>query len=240
MYALYARMEKPLYVTSLVEPAKEILVAAYGSCAEGIYRKRQAANENDTYWGTSADIKKLQAFGYDGIIWGTEKSSTREYMVFDPAQIKSATDNIGTFDPEKPDIRYQLRDGDTISSREALANVLESTAQNDRERELLAQYKSIIKELDEDEAKLAKHKGIIRDLSFQKGGLTAQEKEELEKAKNRAQIVQNRLNRKDKRNIRQFKGWMAVKYSQTAFFDSQKKDFNKYLYGIFNLIILVH
>ncbi|MBQ2700464.1 MAG: hypothetical protein IJF65_04820 [Clostridia bacterium] len=49
-------------------------------------------------------------------------------------------------------LRYQLRDGDTISSREALANALESTAQNDRERELLAQYKGIIKELDEDEA----------------------------------------------------------------------------------------
>ncbi|MBQ8535843.1 MAG: hypothetical protein IJ461_00340, partial [Clostridia bacterium] len=48
MYALYARMEKPLYVTSLVEPAKEILRAAYGSRADGIYRKRQAANEKDT------------------------------------------------------------------------------------------------------------------------------------------------------------------------------------------------
>ena len=30
------------------------------------------------------------------------------YIVFEPTQIKSATDNIGTFDPNNPDIRYQL------------------------------------------------------------------------------------------------------------------------------------
>lgn len=58
-----------------------------------------------------------------------------------------------SFDVEEDDnLEFQLRDGDTISSREALANALQSTAQNDRERELLAQYKGIIKELDEDEA----------------------------------------------------------------------------------------
>lgn len=33
-------------------------------------------------------------------------------MVFDPAQIKSATDNVGTFDAQNPDIRYSLRETD--------------------------------------------------------------------------------------------------------------------------------
>ena len=35
---------------------------------------------------------------------------TGELVVFNPNQIKSATDNIGTFDPNNPDIRYSLVD----------------------------------------------------------------------------------------------------------------------------------
>ena len=51
---------------------------------------------------------------YDGIIFDGPalgwKDSVREYIVFRPEQIKSATGNIGTFDPTNPDIRYSLRD----------------------------------------------------------------------------------------------------------------------------------
>ena len=49
---------------------------------------------------------------YDGIVVPTET------VVFDPTQIKSATDNIGTFDPENPDIRYSVgakTDGDAAA-----------------------------------------------------------------------------------------------------------------------------
>lgn len=37
------------------------------------------------------------------------------YIVFSPTQIKSATDNIGTFDPTNPDIRYS-REGESFAS----------------------------------------------------------------------------------------------------------------------------
>ena len=51
---------------------------------------------------------------YDGIIFDGPalgwKDSVREYIVFRPEQIKSATGNVGTFDPTNPDIRYSLRD----------------------------------------------------------------------------------------------------------------------------------
>ena len=46
----------------------------------------------------------LKHLGYDGIHDGIE------WVAFDPTQIKSATDNIGTFDRNNPDIRYELRD----------------------------------------------------------------------------------------------------------------------------------
>lgn len=96
-------------------------------------------------------------------------------------------------------VLFQARDADTISSREALANALETAAKNDLERGLLADYKKIIQSLNEDQEKLAGHQKIIRELSFKKGGLSQQEKDELIKAKNRAEIVRNRLNRNDKK-----------------------------------------
>ena len=45
----------------------------------------------------------LEARGYDGV-----NNSDEEYIAFYPEQIKSATDNIGTFDRENPDIRYSV------------------------------------------------------------------------------------------------------------------------------------
>ena len=50
---------------------------------------------------------------YDGIV--DLKNDT--YYVEDPTQIKSATDNIGTFDRKNPDIRRSLKDDADISER---------------------------------------------------------------------------------------------------------------------------
>ena len=54
----------------------------------------------------------LRKAGYDGIIlvndagsWGR---STDAYIALDPEQVKSATDNVGTFNRYNPDIRYAL------------------------------------------------------------------------------------------------------------------------------------
>jgi hypothetical protein len=56
---------------------------------------------------------KLMEAGHDGVIldYGT-KDNVREYVAFDPTQIKSATGNKGTFDPSKPDITK--RDGGEV------------------------------------------------------------------------------------------------------------------------------
>lgn len=47
----------------------------------------------------------LIRLGYDGV-----NNSDEEYIAFYPEQIKSATDNIGTFDKGNPDIRYKVAD----------------------------------------------------------------------------------------------------------------------------------
>ena len=72
---------------------KDSLEELQSKFAEAIYE----ASENVT------EIKNT-ATNFDGIVTPTET------VVFEPTQIKSATDNIGTFDGSNPDIRYSDRD----------------------------------------------------------------------------------------------------------------------------------
>lgn len=67
--------------------------------------------------------------GYDGVNFYDE-----EYVAFYPTQIKSATDNIGTFDSNNPDVRYST-------------GTTEKTAEyyNQRYAELLEQYGAVQK-----------------------------------------------------------------------------------------------
>ena len=52
-------------------------------------------------------IRRAKAEGYDGVIFDTDTDNPMMadtfYVVFRPEQIKSATENIGTFDPNNPD-----------------------------------------------------------------------------------------------------------------------------------------
>ena len=60
-----------------------------------IYERAQAMN-------LIASPQVMARSGYDGIV----AYGGREAVVFRPEQIKSVADNIGTFDPKNPDIRY--------------------------------------------------------------------------------------------------------------------------------------
>lgn len=70
-------------------------------------------------YSTSEIARFAKKAGYDGVIFKGIEDIGVNYknvapadtlVVFDPTQIKSATDNIGTFDRNNPDIRYELRD----------------------------------------------------------------------------------------------------------------------------------
>lgn len=87
---------------------KAALAKNYGVNIYPVYlqmKKPFMATESDAYKLKTTD---LQTKGYDGVILSTPKGNV--YMVFDNSQIKSATDNIGTFDGRNPDIRYSLAD----------------------------------------------------------------------------------------------------------------------------------
>ena len=64
----------------------------------------------------------LKANGYDGVLLYSSKYAAdgdfSTAVVFDNTQIKSATDNVGTFDRENPDIRFSVGDGQTDADAE--------------------------------------------------------------------------------------------------------------------------
>ena len=115
----------------------------------------------------AAIIRKAKAGNYDGIILkndtDNELMAETFYIVFDNTQIKSATDNIGTFDGRNPDIRYS-REMDTVKALERQKKLLQEqrdywkdqtrltkTAKADKDavrklgREILREYSSSIK-----------------------------------------------------------------------------------------------
>lgn len=107
----------------------------YEVTAYGDYVQAPAEKYDDH---RSEYLNEAERQGCDGIIVKGEKSTL--YVVFDPTQIKSATDNIGTFDPENPDIRYSLKrdaalEKDFASIREQLETGKLTEEQADRLRE---------------------------------------------------------------------------------------------------------
>ena len=68
-----------------------------------------------------AVAKEIRESGHDGVIlMPKKKGGPREYMVLDPVQIKSATNNRGTFDPSDPDITksFSLKSSDCGANAE--------------------------------------------------------------------------------------------------------------------------
>ena len=86
---------------------------------EDAFRALQEYCQDEQFYKYEANefiVDFIKGMGFDGIthIGGgrfNPQSNVRHrvYIAFDPEQIKSATDNIGTFDPENPDINYSRK-----------------------------------------------------------------------------------------------------------------------------------
>jgi len=113
-------------------------------------------------------------------------------------QIKSATDNIGTFDPENPDIRYSIRT-DNLSDRDILADAFESVAQNDNERDFIRRYREQTQKLNEQQERLNGIRSRIREIMFTPGKRDAATTAELNRLKTEADVVAGFINKMDKK-----------------------------------------
>ena len=112
-------------------------------------------------------LRKAKENGHDGVIIENDTANPLEeeifYVVFDPKQIKSATDNVGTFDRSNPDIRYSLT-VEPVSEEQAAMQEAERIARlpAQRQREQLqADLETAQRQIDqlEREVKAMKNRG---------------------------------------------------------------------------------
>jgi hypothetical protein len=132
--------------TQFTEPDLDSTEGQYGEGIYFAYTKSAAEDYGDLVmplyvritnpapeaWAEGKTPREILAAGYDGVIAGDQ------LVVFNPTQVKSATGNIGTYDPNNPDIRYSLptipqkiqdRMGETTTRRErktVIQNIIEA------------------------------------------------------------------------------------------------------------------
>ena len=117
--------------------------------------KEYCADQEMYAWEASEYIlETIEGAGHDGIthIGGgrynrNDQTRHRVYIAFNPEQIKSATDNVGTFDPGNADIRYSERDiPSEVSVREYLAASDDSVTSTIEERNAFKTYQERLQE----------------------------------------------------------------------------------------------
>ena len=158
----------------------------------------RAININATQMTYPRIQQEMRDAGYDGVVLLNENSEVAIAVTFDSEQIKSATDNIGTFDKNNPDIRYQKK---KASNREILASTLEgaidsSTPEGEIALKKLKEYREKIELIEKEEAHLAEIKAEIKKISFTKGADRSKLKElndEKIKTANRISIYDRQL-----------------------------------------------
>ena len=133
---------------------------------------------------TDASGKYIGSLEYDG------RLSTEE-IVYD---IKDYY-KTGKVRDQSKDYLYSEQDPDSVSNRSLLANALESIAQNDIERNKLAQYKEKIALIEAEQAKLSEINAKLHELRFTKG---ARDTEAINKLQFEANQITSRINTYDK------------------------------------------
>ena len=133
---------------------------------------------------------------YDGIIIENSDKNADDsviYLLDDPARIKSATDNIGTFDRSNPDIRFSERDPNLPVTRAELAEKLMELTNNPIEVERLTDYIANAENLDKLQTKLQKLNNELKKLPAEDKATDRVTKEKIAALRLEAQKTANRL-----------------------------------------------
>ena len=211
LYEVYLSIQHPLtpggdtvtrnqvrkFLEAVAENEDDYSIENYGTydvneILSSVYRKDAFAVIQDVSATAIGDLveavklfNEVNGTNFDGIVVDTET------VAFEPTQIKSATDNIGTFDPENPDIRYQLRNPDQISDRVLLSNVMESAATNALELDQVKRYRQHIEKLNQKQAELEKTNQDI--VNARKAGRKA----DVAALRSKADILEKQIARED-------------------------------------------
>lgn len=119
------------------------------------------ASELQERGGAEGMIDWLEEQGYDGLEVQDDEFGGTSYVVLNPTQIKSATDNIGTFDKENPDIRFSLK------GTERVEDAAELRRENEELREKYEYWKKQTRRSQagkvSEEVMLRRTRGLLRD-----------------------------------------------------------------------------
>ncbi|MDD5784534.1 MAG: hypothetical protein PUD52_06290, partial [Prevotella sp.] len=108
-YSLYAKVHRPLYIGNVgIDLDVQRFCENTGLPYEDVSQITEELGAQKVYELTNSKKFRDMAVeqGYDGL--EAIEAGGKAYAVFEPSQIKSATDNVGTFDGSNPDIRYQF------------------------------------------------------------------------------------------------------------------------------------
>lgn len=110
---------------------------------ENSYRRRLRRLLDDYFLGGKSGYDGIE-LDYDGHRYiDGRREDVHTYIVFDGRQVKSATDNIGTFDPNNPDIRYSDRDASPDTDYAAEVKRM----QEEEYSKLKAAYEKLLREV---------------------------------------------------------------------------------------------
>ena len=147
-------------------------------------------------------IARAKQNGNDGVIFinDTDSDYAKEtfYLVFDKGQVKSAENNIGTYNGGDEDIELSDRDTDVFSDREILTMALDETVDDPDERSALETYKKLLPKIKEYTAILDDTKKQIHSLTFDKSTHVGDWRARLEALKTRRDAIAKRVAAADK------------------------------------------
>ena len=115
---------KPVYL-DIKNPAPEEVCKAVskGLSQDKEFMSKVDNSDNGDELFSEKFTEGLQKLGYDGII----NSDKKIIVAFEPNQIKSATGNSGAFDPNNPDIRFQINEGRALGAFNPSTNTISLT-----------------------------------------------------------------------------------------------------------------
>ena len=111
----------------------------------------------------------LKKMGYDGIAYENRfegSDGELSYIAFDSTQLKSATDNLGTFDKGDPDIYYKTPTNQEVSNRTLLEKAAEDPNMHEVLKKRIQDYVANDDAFQKEESKLTGLREEIRDLSL--------------------------------------------------------------------------
>ena len=146
---LYVRAEKVMPradYTKILDKYYQSIPNSRPGSAQYDYKQRDKA--------IAATDREVKAQGYDAVY----DAGSGELFVYEASQMKSATDNIGTFDQSNPDIRFQERD-DLPTDRELLM----AARTEGRNAETLTAYQKKVRSLEALERKLQRQMDALEE-----------------------------------------------------------------------------